>query len=82
MLVKLENPAQLSKVIDILAELVTEVRIKINDSGMSIVAIDPANVTMVGFRLPKRAFSQFETSDEVLGVNLDDLKKILKRMVQ
>ncbi|MAG10997.1 proliferating cell nuclear antigen (pcna) [Candidatus Pacearchaeota archaeon] len=79
MLVKLENPAQLSKVIDILAELVTEVRIKINDSGMSIVAIDPANVTMVGFRLPKRAFSQFETSDEVLGVNLDDLKKILKR---
>jgi len=79
MLVKLENPALLSKAIEIISELVTEVRIKVNEFGMSITAIDPANVAMVGFKLPKSAFSQFETGDEVLGVNLDNLKRILKR---
>ncbi len=66
MLVKLENPALLSKAIDIVSELVTEVRIKVNECGMSIIAMDPANVAMVGFKLPKSSFSQFETSDEVL----------------
>lgn len=79
MLVKLENPLLLTKAIEIISELVTEVRIKINEFGLSIVAIDPANVAMVGFKLPKSAFSQFEAGTDVLGVNLDNLKKILKR---
>ncbi len=79
MLVRLEDPSSLSKVIEIISELVTEVRIKLNEFGMSITAIDPANVAMVNFRLPKSAFSQFETGNEVLGINLDSLKRILKR---
>ncbi len=79
MLVKLEDPSLLSKVIEVISELVTEVRIKVNEFGMSITAIDPANVAMVRFRLPKSAFSQFETGNEVLGINLDSLKRILRR---
>ena len=34
---------------------------------------------MINFKLPKSSFSQFETGEEVLGVNLDNLKRILKR---
>ena len=79
MLVKLENPALLSKAVEIISELVTEARIKVNEFGRSITAIDPANVAMVGFKLPKSAFSQFEVGSEVLGVNMDNLKRILKR---
>ena len=77
MLLKLENPALLSKVIELLSELVTEVRIKVNEFGMSITAMDPANVAMVGFKMPKSSFSQFETDDEILVINLDNLKQIL-----
>jgi proliferating cell nuclear antigen len=76
---KLENPAILTRTVEILSELVTEVRIKVNEFGMSISALDPANVALVGFKLPRSAFSQFETSPEILGINLDSLKKILKR---
>ncbi len=79
MLVELKTPGVLSKAIEIISELVTEVRIKVNEFGMSITAMDPANVSMVGFKLPKSAFSRFELDSEVLGVNLDDLKRILKR---
>ncbi len=79
MLVKIENPLTFTKVIEIISELVSEVRMNFNEFGMSITAIDPANVAMVGFRIPKSSFSQFETGDEVIGVNLDNLKKIMKR---
>ncbi len=79
MLVKLDNPLLFSRVIEILSELVTEVRIKFNEFGLSINAIDPANVAMVNFKLPRNSFSQFEAGEEILGVNLDNLKRILKR---
>lgn len=79
MLIKLDTPEILSKAIELISELVTEVGIIVNEYGLSITAIDPANVAMVGFKLPKKAFSLFEAKDEVLGVNLDNLKRILKR---
>ena len=79
MLIKLENPGLISRAVEIISELVTEVRIKFSEFGLTIVAIDPANVAMVGFRVPKTAFSQFEAGDEVLGINLDNLKQIMKR---
>jgi proliferating cell nuclear antigen len=79
MKIKLENPGVLAKAVELISELVAEVRIKVSEFGLSISAMDPANVAMVGFKLPKSAFSQFETGTEVLGVNLDNLKRILKR---
>ena len=79
MLVKLDNPLLMIKAIDVISELVTEVRMKVNDTGINIIAIDPANVAMVGFTIPKNSFSQFETDKEILGINLDSLKKILRR---
>ena len=79
MKIKLEEPALLSRAIDLISELVTEVRLRVNEFGVSITATDPANVSMVNFKLPKSAFSLFETGNEALGVNLDNLKKILKR---
>src|SRR3989338_5963525 len=79
MLIKLENPALLLKAVELVSELVTEVRIRVNDYGLSMSAMDPANVAMVGFKLPKTIFSQFEVGNEVLGVNLDNLKRVLKR---
>ncbi len=79
MLVRLENPGLLSRAIEIISELVTEVRIKVNEFGLSITAMDPANVSLVKFLLSRDSFSQFETDEEVLGINLDSLKRILKR---
>jgi len=80
MLAILENPRIFSDIIGIISELVAEVKIKVNKTeGMSIAAIDPANVAMVSFRLPASAFSQLEVEDEAIGVNLESLKAVLKR---
>jgi proliferating cell nuclear antigen len=79
MIVRLEDPSLFSKAIDVISELVTEVKIKFSEYGMSITAIDPANVAMVRFKIPKSSFSQFEVDNDVLGINLDNLKKVLRR---
>jgi proliferating cell nuclear antigen len=79
MILKLDSPKLLSDAIGIVSEVVSEVRIKLLEDGMSIVAVDPANVALVIFKLPRESFSQYETGNEVWGINLDDLKKILKR---
>jgi proliferating cell nuclear antigen len=79
MIVRLDNPKMLSDAISIVSEIVSEVRIKLLEEGMSIVAVDPANVAMVLLRIPKESFSQYEAGNETWGVNLEDFKRILKR---
>ena len=79
MLVKLNEPKLLGDVIGVISELVTEVKIKIDKDGLSIVAIDPANVSLVAFKLPISSFATFEATEEMIGINLDSLKQVLKR---
>jgi len=79
MKLKLDDATTFSKSIDLISELVLEAKIKVNEFGLSIVAIDPANVSMVSLKIPKSAFAEFEVEDETLGVNLENLKKVLKR---
>jgi proliferating cell nuclear antigen len=79
MILKLDKPKLLSDAIAIISEVVSEVRIKILEEGMSIIAVDPANVALVIFKLPKESFSEYESGSEVWGINLNDLKRILKR---
>jgi proliferating cell nuclear antigen len=79
MIVQLDNPKILSDAISIISEIVVEVRIKLSEEGMSIVAVDPANVAMVIFKIPKESFSQYEAGREIWGINLEDFKKIMKR---
>ena len=79
MLVKLDNPKLLSDGISIISELVTEAKLRFDANGMSLVAIDPANVALVSFKLPASSFSQFEVGNDILGVSLDSLKSVLRR---
>lgn len=79
MLLKLNDSKVFSEAVSIMSELVNEVRIKVSKNGMSAVAVDPANVSLVSLKMPRTNFSQFETSEEDLCVNLNDLKQILKR---
>jgi proliferating cell nuclear antigen len=79
MQIRLDNPKIFSDIIAIISELVTEVKIKMSKEGMSIIAIDPANVAMVVFKLPPAAFSLLDVETEDLGVDLASLRAVLKR---
>lgn len=80
MQLKLDNPKILADMVAIISELVTEVKIKVTKEGVSLTAIDPANVAMAYFKIPAELFSQFEIpNDEILGINLENLKAVLRR---
>jgi proliferating cell nuclear antigen len=77
---KLQNPKIFSDIISIISELVTEVRLKVSSEGMFLTAVDPANVAMVFFKIPAELFEEISVeSEQELGVNLDNLKSILRR---
>ena len=81
MQLKLEDPRIFANLIGTISELVTEVKIKVNSDGMSLTALDPANVAMAYFSVPNDLFSEFNVDkEEILGVNLENLKAILRRI--
>ena len=76
----LAEPKYLKESISIISELVTEARFKITKTGIELVAMDPANVAMVIFRLLASSFVEYEVEKDVrLSLNLNNLKQVLRR---
>jgi proliferating cell nuclear antigen len=76
----LSEPRFFKEPIIIISELVNEVVFKINRDGMELVAMDPANVAMVVYKLLGSAFVEYEIDEELeIAVNLDNLKQVLRR---
>jgi proliferating cell nuclear antigen len=76
----LAEPRFLKDPIGIISELVNEVRFNFKENNVEIVAMDPANVSMVVFRLFSSAFIEYDVKkEEVAAINLGNLKEVLKR---
>ncbi|MBN1386445.1 proliferating cell nuclear antigen (pcna) [Candidatus Woesearchaeota archaeon] len=76
----LAEPKYLKDSISIISDLVNEARFKITPQAIELVAMDPANVAMVIFKLFSSTFTEYAVSGDVeLGINLSNLKSILKR---
>jgi len=76
----LAEPKYLKDSISIISELVNEGRFKINQNGIELVALDPANVAMVIFRLLSSAFVEYDVKTNIdIAINLSSLKQVLRR---
>jgi len=76
----LTEPKYFKDSVSIISELVNEARFRITPNAVELVAMDPANVAMVVFKLLSSAFAEYKISEEVvLGINLLNLKQILRR---
>ena len=77
----LAEPRFLKESMSIISDLVTETRIKVNKDYLEIVAMDPANVAMVIFRMPNNVFAEYEVQEEtIISINLNNLKQVLRRV--
>lgn len=63
--------------VESISALVDEAKFRITPEGISVKAVDPANVAMVSFELSKDAFDSFEASEGELGIDLTKLGSIL-----
>ncbi len=76
----LAEPKYLKESISIISELVNEARFKINKEAVELVAMDPANVAMVVFKLLSSSFTEYRIDkDTEIAINLGSLKQILRR---
>lgn len=76
----LAEPKYLKDSISIISELVNEGSFKITPDAIELVAMDPANVAMVIFKLLSSAFTEYEVEQTTeIAINLNNLKQILRR---
>jgi proliferating cell nuclear antigen len=80
MKLSLAEPKYLKDSIAIISELVNEARFKITPEAIELVAMDPANVAMVIFKLLSSSFVEYDVKGETdITINLSNFKQILKR---
>lgn len=76
----LAEPKYLKDSISIISELVTEANFKITKNAVELVAMDPANVAMVIFKLVSSSFVEYKLDQDVnISINLSNFKQILGR---
>lgn len=76
----LAEPKYLKDSISIISDLVNEAKFTINKEGIELIAMDPANVAMVIFKLLSSTFTEYEIKKPVeIALNLSNLKQVLRR---
>ncbi|RLE86838.1 MAG: proliferating cell nuclear antigen (pcna) [Thermoprotei archaeon] len=63
-----------------LEAIIDEANFVADDEALKLRALDPSRIAMVDLYIPREAFNMYEVEGEVrIGVNFDDLNKILRR---
>ena len=76
----LADPTYLKDSISVISDLVNEARFKISRDGLEMIAMDPANVAMVVYKLLSSAFTEYDVPQETeLAINLANLRQVLRR---
>jgi len=76
----LAEPKYFKDSISIISDLVNEARFKVTQNAIELVAMDPANVAMVVFKLLASSFVEYDVKDDVeIAINLSNLKQVMKR---
>jgi len=78
-LVVQDAPA-LKSIIDAIVSLVEEGQFEVKNDGLHLKAMDPSQISMVSFTMPKTAFLEYSIDEEArLGIDIGQLSNILGR---
>jgi len=77
----LAEPKYLKDSISVISDLVTEGSFQVTENSIDLIAMDPANVAMVMFKLLSSAFVEYDVKEKTeLAINLNNLKQVLRRI--
>ncbi|MFW9897870.1 MAG: proliferating cell nuclear antigen (pcna) [Candidatus Thorarchaeota archaeon] len=77
---KLENSRILKGIVETLASIIDETEFRVTPKEFTISAMDPSRICLLKLSIKKGDFDEYKCSkDSKVGLNLDDLDKILKR---
>lgn len=76
----LSDASLFKKCIDSISTLIDEGEFIANENGLMLRAMDPSQIAMVDFKLPKSAFEKFSSNTTKIGLNVDDLSVLMDRV--
>jgi proliferating cell nuclear antigen len=75
-----EDAPRLKAAVDSIVSLVEEGVFEVRKDGLHLKAMDPSQISMVSFTMPKAAFVEYEVSEETkIGIDIAQLSNILAR---
>ncbi|MBD3195839.1 MAG: proliferating cell nuclear antigen (pcna) [Candidatus Lokiarchaeota archaeon] len=78
--IKLENSRILKGIVETLSSIIDETEFRVTPEEFTITAMDPSRICLLKLTINKEDFDEYESEAEAkVGLNLDDLDKILKR---
>ncbi|MDE1797989.1 MAG: hypothetical protein KGH63_01105, partial [Candidatus Micrarchaeota archaeon] len=76
----IEDARKFKSAIDAIVNLIDEGALEVTPAGLLLKAMDPSQIAMVSFTMPKSAFVEYEVANPArVGLNFDNLSKILSR---
>ncbi len=76
----LSEPRFLKEPVSIISDIVNEVKFKFDSDKIELIALDPAKISLVNFKLLSSAFVEYEVPEHLeLSLSLDSLKSVLNR---
>ena len=66
--------------VDGIAVLIDEGALQVTDEGLKVRAMDPSQIAMIDFEMPKSAYDEYKLAEPAnIGVDFSELSKITKR---
>lgn len=78
-MIELKNIDSWKRAIDAISSFISEGNFRFNDDGISLKAVDPSQIVLVNFSMPKTAFEKFSVEPTFAGLDLVELSKIMAR---
>ena len=78
-MIELKNLDYWKRAIDAISSFISEGNFRFNDEGVSLKAVDPSQIVLVNFSMPKTAFDKFSVEPAFVGLDLVALSKIMAR---
>lgn len=80
MKITMEEAPALKDAIEAVVNLVEEGVFEVNEDGLSLKAMDPSQISMVSFSMPKSMFSEYVVGDHKrIGIDIGKLARVLAR---
>ena len=78
---KLNDPKILNNTIGTISEFISDATFQITNEGLKLVAMDPANISMVILTLLPSAFTEYQVNEpSKITINLDGFRQALRRV--
>ncbi len=78
--IELRDVESFKKSIAAISSFIVEGNLRFNDFGVHLRGVDPSQVVLVDFSMPKEVFKKFEVEPMLVGVDLVEFNKILSRV--